>query len=79
MNSVVCAGRFEGGEIEPGTFHGADIEPGTFHHLHRFQVLEKTRSSRKPSSATDPEEQETPRPEEGEETTSPSEETDKEA
>ena len=30
-NSVICAGQFRGGEIEPGTFHGGEIEPGTFH------------------------------------------------
>ncbi|MBN2456390.1 MAG: hypothetical protein JXB29_07655 [Sedimentisphaerales bacterium] len=29
--SVICEGRFNGGEIEPGTFHGGEIEPGTFH------------------------------------------------
>jgi hypothetical protein len=29
--SVICEGRFNGGDIEPGTFHGGEIEPGTFH------------------------------------------------
>ncbi len=31
MNRTICAGEFQGGEIEPGTFHGGEIEPGTFH------------------------------------------------
>ena len=31
MNTYVCAGRFEGGEIEPGTFHGDEVEAGTLY------------------------------------------------
>jgi len=31
MHSIICQGRFAGGEIEPGTFHGGTVEKGTFH------------------------------------------------